>query len=88
MTIAVLKLSGITPSNKEQHTSFVIDGSRMPLHSVTRKVGQGSNKHKLVGEFDIILEISSSVTGLKAKNTCGSVGGQKAVSPSEKTKLL
>ena len=60
----------------------------MSLHSFTRKVGQGSNKHDLVGEFDIILEISSSVTGLKAENRGGSAGGQKALSPSEETKLL
>ena len=54
----------------------------------TRKVGQGYNKHDLVGEFDIILEISSSLTGLEAENTDGSAGGQKAVSPSEEIKIL
>ena len=60
----------------------------MSLHSFTRKVGQGSNEHDLDGEFDIILEISSAVTGLNTENTGGSAGGQKAVSPSEETKLL
>ena len=60
----------------------------MSLHSFTRKVGQGSNKQDFDGEFDIILAISSSVSGLKAENTGGSAGGQRAVSPSEETKLL
>ena len=60
----------------------------MSLHCFTIKVGKGSNKHDLVGEFDIILEISSSVIGLKAKNTGWSAGGQKVVSPSEETKIL
>ena len=60
----------------------------MSLHSLTRKVGQGSNKQDFVGEFDIILEISSSVTGLKAENTGGSAGGRRVVLPSEETKLL
>ena len=52
------------------------------------KMGQESNKHDLVGEFDIVLEISSHVTGLEAENTGGSAGGQKVVSPSKETKLL
>ena len=49
----------------------------MSLHSFTRKLGQWSNKHDLDGECDIILEISSSVTGLNAENIGGSAGGQK-----------
>ena len=88
MTAAVLKLSGTTTSDKEQFTSSVIDGSRMSLHSFTRKVDQESNKHDLVGEFAIMLEISSYVTGLKDGNTGGSAGGLKSVAPSKETKLL
>ena len=88
VTTAFLNPIGTRPSAKEQLTNFVIDGSRMSLHSSSRKLGQGSNKHDLDGESNIILEISSSVTRLKAENTGGSAGGQKAESPSEETKLL
>ena len=55
MTTALLKPSGTAPSNKEQFTSFVIEGSRQ---SLTRKVGQGSKGQDFVGEFLITFAIS------------------------------
>ena len=59
MTTALLKPSGTAPSNKEQFTSFVIEGSSISRQSLTRKVGQGSRRQDFVGEFLITFAISS-----------------------------
>ena len=59
MTTALLKPSGTAPSNKEEFTSFVIEGSSISRQSLTRKVGQGSKRQDFVGEFLITFTISS-----------------------------
>ena len=53
------------PSMNDQLTSFVSDGSSMSMHSLTRNVGQGSNRHDFVGEVLIILSTASLETCLK-----------------------
>ena len=62
VTTALLKPSGTAPSNKEQFTSFVIEGSSISRQSLTRKVGQGSRRQDFVGEFLITFTISSGET--------------------------
>ena len=64
MTTAFLKPSGTAPSDKEQFTSFVRDGSSISRQSLTRKVGQGSRRQDFVGEFLITSsgEASSNLT--------------------------
>ena len=62
VTTAFLKLAGTTPSNR---TSLVIEGTRMSRHSLTKKVGHGSNRQDFVGDFIIAFWISSSETVLK-----------------------
>ena len=59
VTTAFLKPSGTSPSWSEQFTNLVIDGRRMSMHSLIRNVGNGSNRHNLVGDLLIILSISS-----------------------------
>ena len=59
VTIAFLNSSGTTPSDSEQLTRLVIQGSKISIHSLTRNVGHGSNKQDLVGDFMIIILISS-----------------------------
>ena len=63
VTTAFLKSAGTTPSDREQLTSLVIEGTRMSRHSLTKKVGHGSNRQDLVGDF-IAFWISSSETSL------------------------
>ena len=43
----------------EKLTHLVIDGRRMSIHSLIRNVGNGSNRHDLVGDLLIIFPISS-----------------------------
>ena len=64
VTTAFLKSAGTTPSDREQLTSLVIEGTRMSRHSLTKKVSHGSNKQDLVGDFVIAFWISSSETSL------------------------
>ena len=42
------------PISSEQLTNFVIDGSRISMHSLIRNGGNGSNRHDLVGDVLII----------------------------------
>ena len=65
VTTAFLKSAGTTPSDGEQLTSLVIDGTRMSRHSLTKKVGHGLNRQDLVGDFIIAFWISSLETSLK-----------------------
>ena len=62
MTTALLKPSGTAPYDKEQFTSFVIEGSSISRQSLTRKVAQGSRRQNFVGEFLITFTISSGET--------------------------
>ena len=55
MTTAFLKPSETSPSLSEKLTSLVIDGRRKSMHSLIRNVGNGSNRHDLVGDLLIIL---------------------------------
>ena len=59
VTTAFLNPCGTSPSRSEQLTNLVIDGRRMSMHSLIRNVGNGSNRHDLVGDLLIILPISS-----------------------------
>ena len=59
ITIAFLNSCGTTPSDNEQLTSLVIEGSRISMHSVTKNEGHGSNEHDLEGYFMIFVLISS-----------------------------
>ena len=65
VTIAFLKSAGTTPSDREQLTSLVTEGTGMSRHSLTKKVGHGSNRQDFVGDFIIAFWISSSETVLK-----------------------
>ena len=65
VTTAFLKSAGTTPSDREQLTSLVIEGTRMLRHSLPKKVGHGSNRQYFVGDFMIAFCISSSETVLK-----------------------
>ena len=51
VTIAFMKSPGTKPSDKEQFTNFVIDGRRMPKHSLTRYVGQGVQQARFCGRL-------------------------------------
>ena len=62
VTTACLNLVGTMPSAREQLTNLVMDGNRISMQSLIRKVGHGSKRHDLVGELDIILRTSSSET--------------------------
>ena len=59
VTMVFLNSSGTTPSDNEQLTSLVTEGSKISIHSLTRIVGHGSNKQDLEGDFMIIFLISS-----------------------------
>ena len=50
VTTADLNPSGTSPSSNDWFTSLVIEGNRMSMQSLTRNVGNGSNKHDLDGE--------------------------------------
>ena len=46
-------------SMNDKLTNLVIDSRRMSFHSLIRNVGNGSNRHDLVGDLLIIFAISS-----------------------------
>ena len=57
VTTSCLKPLGTTPSDKEQLTSLVIEGSTISRQSLTKKVGHGSSWHDLDGEFVFVSEL-------------------------------
>ena len=59
VTIAFLNPSGTKPSDNDQLTGLVFEGNRISIHSFTRKVGHGSSKQDLVGDFMIVVLIAS-----------------------------
>ena len=77
MTTALLKPSGTAPSNKEQFTSFMIEGSSISRQSLTRKVGQGSRRQDFVGEFLITFAISSGEASSNLTSPGGFTGDGK-----------
>ena len=60
-----MKLVGTMPSDREPLTRLVIESTRMSRHSLTKKVGHGSNRQNFVGDFIIAFCISLSETVLK-----------------------
>ena len=57
------------------------------MHSLIRNVGNGSNRHDLVGDLLIILPISPGVTSVKTVSLGGSKGGCNVLQDSDKEKL-
>ena len=55
----------------------MINSTRMSRHSLTKKVGHGSNRQDLVGDFIIAFWISSSETSLKESKLGRSEGAGK-----------
>ena len=51
-----------TPSAKNKFMSFVTDGNKIFIHSLRRKVGTGSERYDLIGEYLMILSILFSGT--------------------------
>ena len=63
--IAFLNADGNTPELSDELTILVIMGLNDVIHFLTIHVGNGSNKHCLLGDASTIFSISSSVAGLK-----------------------
>ena len=68
VTWACLKKLGHVPCAREVLIIEVMGVIRISRNSRTRKVGQGSREHDLVGESSMILVTCSSVTAEKEAN--------------------
>jgi len=60
----------------ERLTVLVIVGTRTDAHSFRSQVGMGSESDCLLGQFERILWISDSKTGVKVEKTGGVVDGE------------
>ena len=81
VTTACLKEFGKDPSMREKFTNLVIEGRRISRQSLRRNVGIGSSEQDLVGDSQIHLWTSSSVTGVKALKAGGTESGTSLKEP-------
>ena len=68
---AFFNVQGTLADLREAFTIAVIIGSNSAIHSLSRKVGIGSNVQDFVGELMIIFLISSWVAGRKLSSCWG-----------------
>ena len=72
VTWVCLKKLGHFPCSRE---ALIMEVMRISRYSRTRKVGQGSSEHDLLGAFIVILVTWSLVTVEKVERTGGRVWG-------------
>ena len=65
VTKANLNSGGTVPSRRQRFISFVIGLIRISIRSMNRKLGKGSREQDFLGDFFMVFNTSSSVTGLK-----------------------